>query len=102
MTAHDVAQIIARLDEQDKAAAETRRDITEIKNTASRVEGQVTQTNGRVTALERESIERRAREAVVKSELDARGLSRREYTAAALGAIGIGAVTLLLHLAGAA
>ena len=99
MTAHDVAQIIARLDEQDKAAAETRRDITEIKNTASRVEGQVTQTNGRVTALERESIERRAREAVVKSELDARGLSRREYT---LGAIGIGAVTLLLHLAGAA
>lgn len=97
-----MAQILARLDKQDREQAEHRRDLQEIKGTAKRVEAQVTATNGRVTELERESIERKAREAVVKTDLEGRATSKREYWAAAIGAGAIGAVTVLLHLAGLA
>ena len=96
MTTSDIAAILSRLDAQDREQAEQRRDLKDIKATAERVERV---TNGRVTELERESIARKAREEVVKADLDAKGLSRREFTAAVIGAFCIGIVTLIMHLA---
>jgi len=80
--------ILNRLDQQDEVA----RKILE----------QATKTNARVTKLETQEVARSERERLVRETLDGQRDDRRVYWGAAIGAGCIGAVTLMLHLAGIA
>ena len=99
MSTQDIQTILGRLDKQDREAAEQRRDIKEMKGTVGRLEIKATETNGRITQLERDGIARKAREEVLKAELDDRTISHRAYQAAAVGACAVGIITLILHAA---
>jgi len=91
--------ILERFDQQDRVYADFR------GFTAKRLESidqQVAETNGAVADLKEKEIRRTERERIVKGELDNRGDNRRAYWGAGIGAGAVGAVTILLHIAGVA
>lgn len=111
-----LAEIRERADHQDKILAELKegqaaqaRELREVKQDGKITKEQAKRTNGRVTDLEMdkriaEALRKERAETLRKAgeERDRRGEWERLGAGAFLGAFGIGLVTLILHLVGAA
>ena len=103
MTERDVDQILRKLAEDAEHKAELKQAVMEIKGAVGRVERKATETNGRVTKIERERAVEKALNDQDREEEKSDREQRSGRNTAGWGAVyatvGLGVIYTLLELA---